>query len=74
MLKTCLIKYEIGDTIMETSGGRIGVIEKITLKPNGINSPELVAVLTVNCGSVTITATSNKFEPVENYEYKSYFK
>lgn len=66
--KTACIEIRVGDTV-RYEDGRLGELKKIELKPNGIDSPSLVALLTVKFIDSTIIATSDKFEPAENVQY-----
>lgn len=65
---TVCIEIRVGDTV-KYEDGRLGELKKIELKPNGTQNPFLVAILTVKMIGSTISATSDKFKPVENVQY-----
>lgn len=65
---TACIEIRVGDSV-KYEDGRIGELKKIELKPNGTQNPFLVAIMTVKLKYSTITATSDKFKPVENVQY-----
>lgn len=72
-MKTCLIKLEKGSAVMYEDG-RKGCIKSITLVPNGINSPGLIASLVVELeNGNNIQATANRFTPCEDEEYKEHY-
>ena len=76
-MKTSLIGIEIGNKIKEISSGRIGKLRDFKLTPNGINDPKLVAILFVEMngerGKSVISATADKFEPIDDEGYIELF-
>ena len=59
---------------MEIETGRIGKLKDIKLVPNGVVDPRLVVVLYVemenpNGKTSLMSATSNKFRALEDFEY-----
>lgn len=66
--RTACIGIRTGDKV-QYDDGRIGVLISITLKPNGCREPTLIALLTVKLKDSTVTATSDKFTPVEGEQY-----
>ena len=73
-MKTSLIKLDIGSHVQVIDDNRIGKIQSINLTPNGINSPEIVALLTVKFfDGKMLMATSNKFKPLPDMEYEEFY-
>ena len=70
-MKTSLVQLRIGDSVIyEPNGRHLGLIViDYKLTPNGINSPELVCLITAEAEGRTIEATSDKFilKPEGNY-------
>ncbi len=66
--KTACIEIRAGDWVMYDDG-RIGILKKIELKPNGCQDATLISLLTVKLGNSIVTATSDKFTPVPNEQY-----
>lgn len=60
---------KVGDPIEEIETGRQGTLIDIAIKPNGVNSPELVALLYVKFEGRVLVATSNKFKTVDDAIY-----
>lgn len=66
--KTGCIRIRIGDKV-KYEDGRIGTLKSIELAPNAAIAPNLVALLNVRLGNSTVSATSDKFTPVESEMY-----
>jgi hypothetical protein len=62
------IDIRVGD-LVQYDDGRIGELKKIELKPNGVDDNTLIARLTVKFKDSTVTATSDKFTPVQGEYY-----
>lgn len=75
-MKSSLIEIKIGNPI-KTEDGRIGILRDMKLVPNGMNNPELVTVLFVELdgdrGRGVMSATSNRFFPVDEFEYAEFY-
>ena len=71
-----MIEIAIGNPI-KFEDGRIGILRDIRLTPNGINDPQLITILYVEMegyrGRGVMTATSNRFTPVDEFEYEEFF-
>jgi hypothetical protein len=73
-MKTCLIKLDVGSMVELKDDGRKGEILSITLVPNGVNSPGLVASLIVRfTNGGLIQATANNFKPCDDIDYPEYY-
>ena len=73
-MKSVCIKIQKGEPVIEIGGRkRRGVIEDFELTPNGRNSPGIVAVLHVKFDDGGVVATSDKFKPVDDFEYSEFF-
>lgn len=66
--RTACIEIREGDKV-KYDDGRVGILKKIELKPNGVNNPYLIALLTVKLDKSMVTATADKFSPVPNEKY-----
>ena len=66
-MKTSMFEVKIGDKVMEKDSGRIGILKDIRLVPNGIDYPELVAILYVWCGEQDrmVESTSENWIAIE---------
>jgi hypothetical protein len=75
-MKSSLIEIAIGNPI-KFEDGRIGILRDIKLVPNGMSNPELVSILYVEIdsfrGKVMMSATSNRFTPVDEFEYEEFY-
>jgi hypothetical protein len=69
---SALINIKIGDPI-QYEDGRIGILRDIKLMPNGINNPEIVAILYAELKGSIISATSNRFKPADNTSYEEFY-
>lgn len=77
-MKSSLIEIKIGNPIIETSSGRVGTLKDIKLTPNGMTSPDLVVILYVemetgNGKTSIMSATSNRFRPLDSFEYEEFY-
>lgn len=73
-----MIEIKPGDLVMETSTGRIGKLQNIKLTPTGINNPELCVILYVSMetegkGRSVLSATADKFQPVDDENYTEFY-
>jgi hypothetical protein len=66
--RTVGIRIRVGDKL-QYDDGRIGTLRAIELGPNGTSNPAIVAILTVQLKESTVTATSDKFSPVDGELY-----
>ena len=77
-MKSSLIEIAVGNLVKEIDSERVGVVRDIKLTPNGVNDPQLVAILFVEMagirGKSIVSATSNKFCPVEYETYAELFQ
>jgi hypothetical protein len=75
-MKSSLIRVKIGDFVMYTDG-RQGILKDIQLVPNGISDTSLIAILYVEMnesrGKGTMSATSDKFKVIEEFEYDEFY-
>lgn len=75
-MKSSLIEIAIGNPI-KFEDGRIGILKDIRLTPNGINDPQLISILYVEMegfrGLGIMSATSNRFTPVDEFEYEEFY-
>lgn len=72
-MKSSLIEIAIGNPI-KFEDGRIGILKDIRLTPNGINDPQLISILYVEMEGLGImSATSNRFTPVDEFEYEEFY-
>ena len=75
-MKSSLIEIAIGNPV-KFEDGRIGILRDIKLVPNGMTNPELVSILYVEIegfrGKVMMSATSNRFTPVDDAEYAEFY-
>jgi hypothetical protein len=76
-MKSSLIEIKIGNPIMHIEDNRIGILRDIRLSPNGINDPTIIAILFVEFngqrGMSVMSATSNKFTPVDYHTYPEFY-
>ena len=75
-MKTSLIKIAIGNPV-KFEDGRIGILKDIQLVPNGMSNSELVTILFVEIdgfrGRGIMSATSNRFTPINDFEYEEFY-
>jgi len=76
-MKNSLIEISIGDLVQEkhdNNNGRIGILKDIKLVPNGVNNPNLIAMLYVLFpNDVFSCQTANNFVPCEGEMYKEFY-
>jgi hypothetical protein len=82
MIKSCFVQIRIGD-IVKYRRNEFEIIDvkidNYALKPNGINNPELVCIITATSindvfvhdtyQKITVKATSDNFFPLEDSDY-----
>jgi hypothetical protein len=77
MLKSSLVKIEVGNRVNYKRSDNVMInvtIRTITLVPNGINSPELVALISSSDeNGNNYQATSDKFFASENENYTEFY-
>lgn len=66
--RTACIEIREGDKV-QYEDGRVGTLIKIQLKPNEAKTGALIALLSVKMNDSTVTATANRFTPVEGELY-----
>ena len=66
--RTACIRIRIGDKV-QCDDGRIGVLKAIEIAPNDTITGQLVCLLTVRMDNGTLSATSDKFTPVDGEQY-----
>ena len=70
-----MFEVKIGDKVMERGSGRIGILKDIRLVPNGINYPELIAILYVWCEEQDrmIESTSENWTAIGSETYSEFY-
>lgn len=75
-MASTLIEIAIGNPI-KFEDGRIGILRDVKLTPNGYSNPEIVAILFVEIdgfrGRGIMSATANRFTPVDEFEYEELY-
>jgi len=78
--ETCLLEIKAGDVIQERNHKkRVGVVNSFHMVPNSNKkNSELICVIVMTHideikGACKISATSDKFQAYENYEYEEYY-
>jgi hypothetical protein len=71
---TCMIEIDVGSKVTYKDG-RMGIVEQITLTPNGLRNPGLVALLRVFFpkSNSRVVATSNHFTASANEKYNQFY-
>jgi hypothetical protein len=77
-MKNSMIEITIGSKVMETSTGRIGIAQNFKVTPSGAYNSQLCTIMYVlmedeTKGRSVLSATVDKFEPVDSEEYPEYY-
>ena len=72
IMKSALVRFNPGDKILH-NGEKVEFLDAV-ITPNGINNPELVAIIYArrNNGN-TISATADRFKICEDEEYETWY-
>jgi len=77
-MKNSMIEITIGSKVMETSTGRIGIVQNFKVTPSGGFNPKLCTIMYVKMedpikGISVLSATVDKFEPIDSEEYPDFW-